>query len=56
MWKACRQQDKDVRATALAHKKRAERKKEYLASKFQDPVQSLRVTNCGIEVIILPFS
>jgi arginine/serine-rich splicing factor 16 len=50
MWKACRQQDKDVRATVLAHKKRAERKKEFLASKFQDPVQTLRVTNCGIEV------
>jgi hypothetical protein len=50
MWKACRDQDKAVRSMSIDHKKKAERRKEYFASKFQDPVHTLKVTNCGMEV------
>jgi hypothetical protein len=50
MWKTCRDQDKALRTISLDHKKKAERKKEYFASKFQDPVHTLKVTNCGVEV------
>ena len=50
MWHACRQQDKALKSMVVDHRKKAERKKEYFASKFQDPVQSLKITNCGMEV------
>jgi arginine/serine-rich splicing factor 16 len=51
MWKACRKQEKVIRGMMADARRRAERKKEYFASKFADPLQSLRITNTGIEVL-----
>eukprot|EP01126_Amoeba_proteus_P042372 TRINITY_DN4600_c0_g1_i8.p1 TRINITY_DN4600_c0_g1~~TRINITY_DN4600_c0_g1_i8.p1 ORF type:complete len:434 (-),score=76.15 TRINITY_DN4600_c0_g1_i8:650-1951(-) len=51
MWKSCRKQEKTLRGIMAGARKRAERRKEYYLARFSDPLQELRISNCGVEII-----